>query len=40
MMEEMTGQGAMAEYLEHFGGLIGDQRTRTTFGEFETVTCE
>jgi hypothetical protein len=33
MTEEMTGQGASAEYLGHFGRLIGDKRTGTTFGE-------
>ena len=33
MTQVMTGQGPLAEYLGHYKGLIGDQRTGKTFGE-------
>jgi hypothetical protein len=33
MAQEMAGTAPMAEYLGHFAGLIGDQRTGETFGE-------
>lgn len=32
MTQAMTKQGPLAEYLGHFEGLIGDQRTGKTFG--------
>ncbi|NIV33226.1 MAG: transposase [Anaerolineae bacterium] len=33
MTQEITAQAPFAEYLEHFDSLIGDKRTRKTFGE-------
>ena len=32
MTQEITAQAPFAEYLGHFDSLIGDKRTRKTFG--------
>jgi len=33
MAQERTGQASVTEYLGHFDGITGDERTRKTFGE-------